>query len=65
MKTKILIAVSTIMLTLVLASIIGLVIMLLWNWVAVGLFDAPRISFWMAMEVYLTIRLLVLLISGK
>lgn len=65
MKTKILIAVSTIMLTLVLASIIGLVIMLLWNWVAVGLFDAPRISFWMAMGVYLTIRLLVLLISGK
>ena len=26
----------------------SLIVMLLWNWVAVGLFDAPVLSFWMA-----------------
>ena len=39
-------------------AIRGLIIMLLWNWVAVGLFSAPVISWAMAVGVDLLIQLI-------
>lgn len=30
----------------------ALIVMLLWNWVAVGLFGAPVLGFWMAFGLY-------------
>lgn len=30
----------------------GWLVMLLWNWIAVGLFGAPTISFWVAFGLY-------------
>ena len=62
---KIVQIIADIMASLILLSLATLVVMLLWNWVAVALFNAPRISFWMALGVFIIIRLIALLFTGK
>lgn len=62
---KIVQIIAAIMTSLILLSLASLVVMLLWNWVVVALFNAPRISFWMALGVFIIIRLIVLLFTNK
>ena len=63
--SKLLQIIAVIVVSLILLSLASLVVMLLWNWVAVALFNAPRISFWMALGVFVIIRLIVLLFTSK
>jgi len=65
MENELVQIIAIIVVSLILLSLASLVVMLLWNWVAVALFDAPRISFWMALGVFAIIRLTVLLFTSK
>ena len=40
--------IGAILLTVLFSAIEVGIFMLLWNWIAVGLFSAPEISFWVA-----------------
>jgi hypothetical protein len=42
----------------VFAALEAWVFMLLWNWILVGLFNAPTISFWLAWGVLILINIL-------
>lgn len=65
MENKLVQIIVVIVTSLILLSLVSLVVMLLWNWVAVALFNAPHISFWMALGVFVIIRLTVLLFTSK
>ena len=56
---NILAAILTIVIVIGLVFLKAWVVMLLWNWVAVGLFNAPVLSYWLTFGLLLLCSLLV------
>ena len=58
MKKFVIILVSAILLAVIFSAIETGILMLLWNWIAVGLFSAPEISFWVAFGILCLLNLI-------
>ena len=58
MKKFVIILVGAILLAVIFSAIETGILMLLWNWLAVGLFSAPEISFWVAFGILCLLNLI-------
>lgn len=58
MKKFVIILVGAILLAVIFSAIETGILMLLWNWIAVGLFSAPEISFWAAFGILCLLNLI-------
>lgn len=65
MKSFLIALIGAILLAMISSAIETVILMLLWNWVIVGLFSAPEISFWVAFGILCLLNIIGSFFRGK